>query len=74
MEEKKSGLAPLCNHFSKNAIEERITAIMKTKKITAISLLLAVVLVAGTVTAFATSAKNEDNKSIAMEINAPEAG
>lgn len=32
MEAKKSGLLPLCNNFSKNAIEERITAIMKMKK------------------------------------------
>ncbi len=27
MEAKKSGLEPFCNNFSKNAIEERITAI-----------------------------------------------
>lgn len=32
MEATKSGLLPFCNSFSKNAIEERITAIMKTKK------------------------------------------
>ena len=32
MEETRNGLTPLCNNFSKNAIEERITAIMKTKK------------------------------------------
>lgn len=31
MEATKSGLLPFCNSFSKNAIEERITAIMKTK-------------------------------------------
>lgn len=29
METKKRSLTPFCNHFSKNAIEERITAIMK---------------------------------------------
>ena len=74
MEEEKSGLAPLCNHFSKNAIEERITAIMKIRKTTILSLVAAAALVTGTVTAFATSAKNEENRSIAMEINAPEAG
>ena len=56
MEETKSGFAPLCNHFSKNAIEERITAIMKIKKTTVLSLAAAAALVAGTVTAFATSA------------------
>lgn len=55
MEETKSGFAPLCNHFSKNAIEERITAIMKIKKTTVLSLAAAATLVAGTVTAFATS-------------------
>lgn len=57
MEEARSGFAPLCNHFSRNAIEERITAIMKTRKLTILSLLLAALLVAGTVTVFATSAK-----------------
>ncbi len=56
MEETKSGFAPLCNHFSKNAIEERITAIMKIKKTTVLSFAAAAALVAGTVTAFATSA------------------
>ena len=59
MEKARSGFAPLGSHFSRNAIEERITAIMKTKKITVKSLLLAAVLVAGTVTVFATSAKTE---------------
>lgn len=34
MEAKKSGLLPFCNNFSKNATEERITAIMKSKKTT----------------------------------------
>ena len=61
MEEVQSGLTPLCNHFSKNVIEERITAIMKTRKITVISLLLAAALVVGTVTVFATSANLEAN-------------
>ena len=32
MEAAKSGLLPFCNSFSKNAIEERITAVRKTKK------------------------------------------
>ena len=64
MEEARSGFAPLGSHFSRNAIEERITAIMKTKKITVMSLVLAALLVAGTVTVFATSAKTE-------EVNAP---
>ena len=57
MEAARGGFTPLCNHFGKNAIEERITAIMKTKRITIVSLGLAALLVAGTVTVFATSAQ-----------------
>lgn len=56
MEEQKSRLTPLCNNFSKHAIEERITAIMKMKKVSIASMVLAVILVLGAVTAFATSA------------------
>lgn len=63
MEETRSGFTPLCNNFSKNAIEERITAIMKTRKTTIVSLILAVLLVAGTVTVFATSAEAGANDS-----------
>ena len=32
MEIQKAGLMPLCNNFSKNATQERISAIMKTRK------------------------------------------
>ena len=56
MEVKKSGLMPLCNHFSKNAIEERITAIMKLRKISRPAILLAAGLIIGFTAAFATSA------------------
>jgi beta-lactamase regulating signal transducer with metallopeptidase domain len=56
MEAKKSGLSPLCNHFSKNAIEERITAIMNTKRMTIITLLSACLIILITVSLFATSA------------------
>ena len=66
MEATKSGLLPFCNSFSKNAIEERITAIMKTKKITIFSLVLACLIVAGTATAFATSAQ-AGNNSLSLE-------
>lgn len=67
MEETKSGFTPLCNHFSRNAIEERITAIMKTRKTTIISLVLAIVLIAGTVTVFATSAQTDENGIFPVE-------
>lgn len=57
MEEKKSGLVPFYSSFSKNAIEERITAIMKIKKTSFAAIAAAVVLTAGVTALFATSAK-----------------
>lgn len=56
MEEKKSTLTPLCNSFSKNAIEERITAIMKIKKTSVVATLVAFSLIIGVTIVFATSA------------------
>lgn len=55
MAEAKSSLAPLCNHFSRNVIEERITAIMTMKKTPWVSVALSAVLLTGTTTAFATT-------------------
>lgn len=57
MEERRSALAPLYNHFSKNAMEERIVAIMKIRKTSLAALLLAVTLIVGVTVAFATTAK-----------------
>lgn len=56
LEEKKSGLSPMISSFSKNSTEERIISIMKTKKITIATTLLAIGLVASVVIIFATSA------------------
>ena len=67
MEATKSGLLPFCNNFSKNAIEERITAIMKTKKITIFSLVLASLIVVGVGTAFTTSAQANNNNPTSEE-------
>lgn len=64
MEETRSGFTPLCNNFSRNAVEERITAIMKTRNTTVVSLALAAVMVAGTTTVFATSAHAGNDGSI----------
>lgn len=47
MEEAKSGLRPLTNHFCKTSMEERIVAIMKTKKLSVLSLTLAGLVTAG---------------------------
>lgn len=63
METRKSGLSPLCNNFCKNAIEERITAIMKTKKTTIFSLLTACLIVLGATAVFATSAQTTNHAS-----------
>lgn len=57
MEETKAGYRPLYSHFSENAIEERIKAIMKLKKTSALALVCALLLVAGVTTVFATSAQ-----------------
>lgn len=55
MEEEKSGLLPLGNSFSKNAIEERIGAIMKMKKMPPFVHGLSAALVCGIILLFATS-------------------
>nr|WP_319487458.1 M56 family metallopeptidase [uncultured Caproiciproducens sp.] len=60
MEEKKNGITPLCNNFSNNAIEERIICIMKIKKVTSLSVIMAIILVVGTATAFTSSASAAD--------------
>ena len=60
MEEQKSGLTPLCSHFSKNAIEERIEAIMKIKKISTFTMVIAFAVVATVGSTFATSAAVEN--------------
>lgn len=63
MEEQKSGYMPLCNNFSKNAIEERITAIMKMKKTSMVMLLTATVMIVGFTVVFASSAKAHGNET-----------
>ena len=68
MEEKKSGLTPLCNSFRKNAIEERIRAIMKIKKTSKFAVMISAVLVIGVTGGFATSASSlEKNTETAQE-------
>lgn len=64
MEAKKSGLMPFYNSFSKNAIEERITSIMKIKKTSIMTIVTAVILIVGITVACATSAIRAENKEI----------
>ncbi|SFM43051.1 Signal transducer regulating beta-lactamase production, contains metallopeptidase domain [Paenibacillus sp. 1_12] len=67
LEEKKIGLSPMISSFSKNSIEERIISIMKTKKITITTVLLAIGLVAGVVIIFATSALDKTDASTGFD-------
>ena len=55
MAEQKNELTPLYSGFSKNATEERIVSIMKYRKTTFATTILVMLLVIGTVTAFAAS-------------------
>ncbi|WP_289285207.1 M56 family metallopeptidase [Parablautia intestinalis] len=67
MEERKSGLIPLWNSFSKspigkNAMEERITAIMKSRKTSVTAVFAEIILVLMTVVIFTTSASAVSGK------------
>ncbi|MNO62450.1 Regulatory protein BlaR1 [compost metagenome] len=66
MEEKKRSFMPLCNSFSRNAIEERITAIMKTGKISITAVLVAVVLTVGVTMTLATTAADKSTSQSDM--------
>lgn len=84
MEEKKIGFTPIYSSFSKNATEERIIAIMKTRKISFVTAFIGVVLIAAMTTACAVSAPNtqvqpdygtqikSEKGSIAEDINVPD--
>lgn len=56
LEERRSWFSPFCFNFSKHAIEERIVSIMKYRKSSAIAIVLSVILILGTTSAFAFSA------------------
>lgn len=69
MEEQKSGVVPLGNSFGKNAVEERIGAIMKMKKKSMATGTLAALLVIGMTSVFATSAVPAESETSALEEN-----
>lgn len=80
MEEKKRVLLPLYNGFSKNAIEERISLIMKYKKKKLVAIVASSALVVFVALVFATSAKTAEAAGEAWrsdgnaEMEAAEAG
>lgn len=63
MEERRNGMSALYSHFGKNAISERIEAIMKFKKTSILACTLALALIAGATTAFA-AARTDDNMEL----------
>lgn len=67
MEAQKSGLTPLYNSFGKNAVEERITSIMKIRKVSLLAVFAAVVLVAGISSVFITSAAGPSSDGLAVD-------
>jgi len=54
--EQKNAFSQLCSSFGKNATEERIVSIMKFKKTSMLAILVALILIAGAIMMFATSA------------------
>lgn len=74
MEEQKSGFMPFCNNFNKNAMEERIKAIMKTRKTTLAMFGLSVFLIVVVTGVFASSASPNGDEIENMEVTAVEEG
>ena len=63
MEETRSSLTPFCNNFNKNAIEERIIAIMKIKKTSFLVVVLAVIVCTVVAVCFLTGPVSAENKA-----------
>ena len=59
MSDRRCHLGPLCSGFGQKAMEERIVSIMKFKKTTMLATSLAILLVLGATTVFATSAPQD---------------
>jgi beta-lactamase regulating signal transducer with metallopeptidase domain len=55
MAERQSGFAPLYSHFNRNTAEERVVSIMKYRKASVKTVLLAAVLLSGVLTVFSAS-------------------
>ena len=70
MEIQKNGLTPICNHFNKNGIEERIVAIMNMKKKSFLTVVFALLLMGGFAVVFATSEREKpvaESRSVESE-------
>lgn len=69
MEEKKSGFMPFYSSLGMGPAEERITAIMKIKKTSLLTVFIAVLLIAGVTVAFATSAEEPSKEEQDKKLN-----
>ena len=65
LEEHRSGCSPLVNSFCKNAMKERITAVMKSRKTTVISTVAALLMVAAALSLFVPNAQGESGQVMA---------
>lgn len=74
MEERRNGMSALWNHFGKNAISERIEAIMKFKKTSIWACILALALIAGATTAFAAARTDDNMKLMGLGFSTAEVG
>ena len=75
MEERKSPALPLCNSFSRSVVKERVTAVMKTKKMTLWLGIVCVVILAAVVVFLATSAdggRPQETEQMEPESSAPQ--
>lgn len=66
MAEKRTHFAPLTSSFSKNAMQERIAAIMKSKKTTVVGIIVALLVVAAVTTVFATAPTQKTSPATAV--------
>jgi hypothetical protein len=69
LEEKRS--RSMCSAFAGNTIEKRIHSIMKSRKITLASAVLAVIMVFAVAAVFATTAAGTDNSAIYSGVYGP---
>ena len=71
MEERRGRWSPSGSHFSRNALEERIKAIMKRKHISITALTAVLVVMSITTTVFASAAPEDESKKASTQDNAP---
>ena len=72
MEERRGGWSPSGSHFSQNALEERIKAIMKRKHISITALIAVLVVMSITTTVFASAAQEREGANQTQDQKPPQ--